>query len=175
MALGDLCAVPEPREKVMIVGSGAGLASQTRQQRRGQLPRPLRAELRDWPCALHVGLASLVTCIFGLLLLSVDLLRNCLSEERGPAESINSIVGLGLPLLLTAILASLHLLVPKDTQLNPQVPLLFSSEISSSSQVGEQTQCVVIPQRPLTRFLLLYHLPIFRCTTICPYSGAPSL
>ena len=75
----------------------------------------------------HVALASLVTCIFGLLLLSVDLLRNCLSEERGPAESINSIVGLGLPLLLTAILASLHLLAPKDTQLNPQVPLLLSS------------------------------------------------
>ena len=75
----------------------------------------------------HVALASLVTCIFGLLLLSVDLLRNCLSEERGPAESLNSIVGLGLPLLLTAILASLHLLVPKDTQLNPQVPLLLSS------------------------------------------------
>ena len=75
----------------------------------------------------HVALASLVTCIFGLLLLSVDLVRNCLSEERGPAESINSIVGLGLPLLLTAILASLHLLVPKDTQLNPQVPRLIFS------------------------------------------------
>ena len=75
----------------------------------------------DFLIVHHVALASLVTCIFGLLILSVDLLRNCQNEDRGALANINLIVGLGLPLLLTAGVASLHLLMPKGSLLNPQV------------------------------------------------------
>ena len=73
----------------------------------------------------HVALASLVTCIFGLLILFIDLLRNCQNEDRGALANINSIVGLGLPLLLTAGVASLHLLMPKGSLLNPQVTFIL--------------------------------------------------
>ena len=79
----------------------------------------------DFLIVHHVALASLVTCIFGLLILSIDLLRNCQDEDRGALANINLIVGLGLPLLLTAGLASLHLVAPRRSLLNPQVtPLL---------------------------------------------------
>ena len=75
----------------------------------------------DFLVVHHIALASLVACIFGLLILSIDLLRNCQDEDRGPLANVNLIVGLGLPLLLTAGLATLHLLLPRESLLNPQV------------------------------------------------------
>ena len=81
----------------------------------------------DFLIVHHIALASLVTCIFGLLILSIDLLRNCQNEDRGALANINLIVGLGVPLLLTAGLASLHLLAPRGSRLNPQVTLILYS------------------------------------------------
>ena len=81
----------------------------------------------DFLTVHHIALASLVTCIFGLLILSIDLLRNCQNEDRGALANINLIVGLGVPLLLTAGLASLHLLAPRGSRLNPQVTLILYS------------------------------------------------
>ena len=43
----------------------------------------------------HVALPSLVTSIFGILLLFVNLLRTCRGEDRSPVAN----VGLGIPLL----------------------------------------------------------------------------
>ena len=107
-------------------------------------------------------------------------------EEGSPAANMNSLVGLGLPLLLTAGMAALHLLLPKGSLLNPEVTFIFSSnlnkifyrfqvEISSIDfryrisslnetflQIGEQDQCIVISPHPAPRFFLLYHLPIIR-------------
>ena len=139
----------------------------------------------------HVALASLVTTIVGLLLLSIDLLRNCQDEDRGPLANINVVLGLGLPLLLTAVFAALHLLAPREHLLNPQVNIMFLLDkhvisrfgehcqcivivslflfllmimflLNVISQVGEQDQCIVIPLNYPLRFTLLYHLPILR-------------
>ena len=112
----------------------------------------------------HVALSSLVTSIFGIFLLFLDLLRNCRDEDGNRGGNINCIVGLGIPLLLTATMASLHLLLPKGSLLNPEVSFISSVFVFElDPQVGEQDQCVVIAAHPAARFLILYHLPIFRC------------
>ena len=76
---------------------------------------------------------------------------------------MNSLVGLGIPLLLTAGMAALHLLLPKGSLLNPEVIFVFSFKFKRDIlQIGEQDQCIVISGHPATRFFLLYHLPILR-------------
>ena len=77
------------------------------------------------PVCHHVALASLVASIFGILLLSIDLLRNCQNEDEGPLANVNLIVGLGLPLLLTAGVAILHMIMPRVSLLNPQVTFIL--------------------------------------------------
>ena len=50
----------------------------------------------DFLVSHHVALPSLVTSMFGILLLFADLLRNCRGENGIPVAKLNSLVGLGI-------------------------------------------------------------------------------
>ena len=112
----------------------------------------------------HVALSSLVTSIFGIFLLFLDLLRNCRDEDGNRGGNINCIVGLGIPLLLTATMASLHLLLPKGSLLNPEVSFISSVFVFLNwiLRLVSKTNALLLP--PIQPHVSL-------SSTIFPYSG----
>ena len=126
-------------------------------------------ELLDlpWPediFATHrAALSTLSSAIFWILALALDLLWT-FTRDNAPAINsdnssmrISSSVGLGLPLLLTAILASFHAFLPRYTGLLSEAPWYNAL----NPRMGQQERCFIGSGEPLARVLLLYHLPIF--------------
>ena len=104
------------------------------------------------PVPQRAALAVLCSCIFWILLLILDLLWTFASPAAPTTNSDNATMrlsaaaGLGLPLLLTSLVATFHLVLPKDSLLNPLM--------------GEQEGCILSGQSSAGRVLLLFHLPI---------------
>ena len=115
-------------------------------------------DLSSWPLDAssisphRAALATLVSCTFWLLLLLVDLSWTMTRQNAPAVDSDNSTlriaatVGLGVPLLLTGILAAFHLSLPSNSVLNPRM--------------GEQEKCFLSSGHDPSRILILYHLPI---------------
>ena len=114
-------------------------------------------DLSSWPLGASISphraaLATLVSCIFWLLLLLVNLSWTMTRQDAPAVDSDNSTlriaatVGLGVPLLLTAVLAAFHISLPSNSILNPRM--------------GEQEKCFISNGHDPSRILLLYHLPI---------------
>ena len=114
-------------------------------------------ELTSWPLGASISphraaFATLVSSIFWLLLLLIDLSWTMTRPDAPAMDSDNTTlriaatVGLGVPLLLTGVLAVFHISLPSTSMFNPRM--------------GEQEKCFLSSGPNPIRILLLYHLPI---------------
>ena len=120
-----------------------------------------------WPediFATHsAALSTMSSAIFWILALALDLMWT-FTRDNAPAINsdnssmrISSSVGLGLPLLLTAIIASFHAFLPRYGGLPSEAPWY---EVLNP-RIGQRGRCFISAGEPFTRVLLLFHLPIF--------------
>merc|ERR1712013_812149 len=70
---------------------------------------------------------------------------------------ISSSFGLGVPLLLTGIVAAFHAFLPRYTGNLAEAPWYNLL----NPQMGQQERCFISSGEPLTRVVLLFHLPLF--------------
>ena len=114
-------------------------------------------DLASWPLGASISphraaFATLVSSIFWLLLLLIDLSWTMTRPDAPAMDSDNTTlriaatVGLGVPLLLTGVLAVFHISLPSTSMFNPRM--------------GEQEKCFLSSGPNPIRILLLYHLPI---------------
>ena len=128
-----------------------------------------------WPediFATHsAALSTMSSAIFWILALALDLMWT-FTRDNAPAINsdnssmrISSSVGLGLPLLLTAILSSLHAFLPQYRGLPSDQYRGLPSEAPwydvLNPRMGQLGRCFISSGEPLGRVLLLFHLPIF--------------
>ena len=120
-----------------------------------------------WPediFATHsAALSTMSSAIFWILALALDLMWT-FTRDNAPAINsdnssmrISSFVGLGLPLLLTAILASFHAFLPRYRGKLAEAPWYDVL----NPRIGQQGRCFISSGEPLARVLILFHLPIF--------------
>ena len=120
-----------------------------------------------WPSEIfstnRAALATLSSALFWILALALDLIW-IFTRDNAPAINsdnsfmrISSSLGLGLPLLLTTILASLHAFLPRYTGDLAEAPWFNVL----NPRIGEQDRCFISSGQPWQRLLLLFHLPLF--------------
>ena len=120
-----------------------------------------------WPediFATHsAALSTMSSAIFWILALALDLMWT-FTRDNAPAINsdnssmrISSFVGLGLPLLLTAIIASFHAFLPRYSGKPSEAPWYDVL----NPRIGQRGRCFISSGKPFTRVLLLLHLPIF--------------
>ena len=109
------------------------------------------------------ALSIMSSAIFWIIALALDLMWT-FTRDNAPAINsdnssmrISSFVGLGLPLLLTAILSSLHAFLPRYRGLPSEAPWYDVL----NPRMGQLGRCFISSGEPLGRVLLLFHLPIF--------------